>query len=231
MSQWFSHWDMFSYFLVIYLRNILLGIALAAPIGPAGLAVIQAGLRNGFRRAWLTGLGVTIADASYLLLVFFGLSRVMQSLWVQAAVWTFGAILLSWLSFQTLRSAWRGAGLDTVSATAPGRLEGTVLMGSPLVTGYLVNLSNPLAIVFWVGIFGGLLAGEAGLGRGLALLRSGAILVGILMWHTTSAALASGGRRWFSSAMLRWINLLAGLGLGFFAIRFAWLAVQGWLQL
>ena len=54
----------------LVLRNILLGISLAAPIGPSGVAVIQ----NGLRRAFLTGLGVTLADATYLLVVFFGIS-------------------------------------------------------------------------------------------------------------------------------------------------------------
>ena len=58
----------------LVLRNILLGISLAAPIGPSGVAVIQNGLRRGFRRAFLTGLGVTLADATYLLVVFFGIS-------------------------------------------------------------------------------------------------------------------------------------------------------------
>lgn len=47
------------------LGNILPGLSLAAPIGPSGLAVIQNGLRHGFWRAFLTGLGVTLADLGH----------------------------------------------------------------------------------------------------------------------------------------------------------------------
>ena len=47
-------------------RNILLGLSLAAPLGPSSVAVIQNGLKWGFRRAFLTGTGVTLADTTYL---------------------------------------------------------------------------------------------------------------------------------------------------------------------
>ena len=51
----------------LVLRNILLGTSRAAPIGPSVVAVIQNGLRRGFRRAFLTGLGVTLAAGLVLL--------------------------------------------------------------------------------------------------------------------------------------------------------------------
>ena len=45
------------------IRNILLGLALAAPIGPAGIAVIRNGLNHGFFRAFLTGVGITLVKS------------------------------------------------------------------------------------------------------------------------------------------------------------------------
>ena len=51
----------------LVVRNVLLGISLAAPIGPSGVAVIQNGLGRGFRRGFLTGLGVTLAAGLVLL--------------------------------------------------------------------------------------------------------------------------------------------------------------------
>ncbi len=65
--------------MVNFLQYVLLGIMLAAPVGPASLAVIQNGLRGGFWRAWRTGIGVTLADASMLLVVYFGLAAVMSA--------------------------------------------------------------------------------------------------------------------------------------------------------
>jgi threonine/homoserine/homoserine lactone efflux protein len=50
------------------LRNILLGIPLAAPIGPSREGIILDGLRAGFPRPFLNGVGLTLADSTYLLL-------------------------------------------------------------------------------------------------------------------------------------------------------------------
>lgn len=85
------------------LRNILLGITLAIPVGPASLAVIQTGLRAGFWRAWLTGFGVTLADTTYLLVVYFGLSGFMGIPAVKVIVWILGALMLFYLGWQSLR--------------------------------------------------------------------------------------------------------------------------------
>jgi threonine/homoserine/homoserine lactone efflux protein len=62
-------------------RNIFLGLSLAAPLGPSSVAVIQNGLKWGFQRALMTGIGVTLADTTYLLVVFFGLSGFMGIRW------------------------------------------------------------------------------------------------------------------------------------------------------
>src|SRR5665648_151221 len=94
------------------LRNILLGISLAAPIGPAGLAVIQAGLRHGFLRAFITGLGVTLADTTYLLLVFFGLSGLIGIPLVKVLIWSLGALVLIYLGVQSIRDAFHRVDLD-----------------------------------------------------------------------------------------------------------------------
>jgi len=206
----------------LVLRNILLGIALAAPIGPAGVAVIQGGLRGGFRRGFLTGLGVTLADTTYLLVVFFGLASFMSNPAVKVLVWIFGAGVLLYLGIASIHSA-RGGVDITEETTADTR--------NPLLVGYLVNISNPLAILFWVGIYGSLLgASLAGRSRLEALLLSASILVGILIWHTTASALTHWGRRFLTRRWLTAVTMAAGAALIFFGLRFGWYAVQALLE-
>ena len=86
-----------------FLRNYLLGISLAIPLGPASLVVIQTGLRAGFLRAWLTGIGVTLADTTFLLVVYFGISGFMGIPAVKLIVWILGALVLFYLGWQSLR--------------------------------------------------------------------------------------------------------------------------------
>jgi L-lysine exporter family protein LysE/ArgO len=199
------------------LRNILLGLSLAAPIGPSGLAVIQNGLRYGFLRAFITGLGVTLADATYLLLVFFGLSGLIGIPVVKVLIWSLGALVLIYLGVQSIREAFRSVDLDKAVLPA-GR--------NPLLAGYLVNISNPIAIVWWLGVYGSLLGTSAGGSRLSALLSSSTILVGILIWHASASFLSHWGKRILGGKLVQIISGVAGLALVGFGLRFAWLAIE-----
>jgi L-lysine exporter family protein LysE/ArgO len=203
-------------------RNILLGISLAAPIGPSGVAVIRGGLQRGFLHAFITGLGVTLADTTYLLVVFFGLARFMTIPWVKVAIWSLGALILFYLGAQSLRQAQQAVDFE---AAAPPAGRG------PLLVGYFVNISNPIAVVWWVGIFGSLLGAAAGRTQVETLLVSATILVGILSWHTSVSLLTHWGRRFLSRRATQAVALLAGSALLLFGARFAFQALAtllGW---
>jgi L-lysine exporter family protein LysE/ArgO len=216
-----------------FLRNILLGITLAIPIGPASLAVIQTGLQAGFLRAWLTGIGVTLADTTYLLVVYFGLSGFMGIPVVKVTVWILGALVLFYLGWHSLRAVF-GDGQKQVlfegtsSALSPGSIK-----RNPLLVGYLVNIANPIAVIFWAGIYGSLIgsAVAAGGDKTDALFSGAAILLGILSWHTTTSFLSHWGKRLLNEKIARIISAIAGVVLILFGLRFAWNAITalaGW---
>lgn len=196
----------------LILRNIALGITLAAPIGPASVAVLQNGLRRGFSQGFLTGLGVTMADASYLLLVFFGLSGLLQIRWIQSSVWFLGASALLYFGARSLREARADIGLER---------EASIGARNPVVAGYLINVSNPLAVVWWLGVFGSLLVeSEVAAERISALASSATILIGILLWHTTMATFAHWGGGILNARIVRAITGLAGVALILFGLWF-----------
>jgi L-lysine exporter family protein LysE/ArgO len=206
------------------LRYMLLGITLAIPIGPASLAVIQTGLRAGFLRAWLTGIGVTLADTTYLLVVYFGLSGFMGIPLVKVTVWILGALVLFYLGWQSLRTLRASEKLLNFTDEKSTNLLAQSKGRNPLLVGYLVNISNPIAVVFWAGIYGSLIgaAVAAGGNKTDALLSGAAILVGILTWHTTTSILSHWGKRLLNDKIARIISALAGVALIFFGLRFAW---------
>jgi threonine/homoserine/homoserine lactone efflux protein len=200
------------------LRNILLGISLAAPLGPASVAVIQNGLKQGFQRAFLTGVGVTLADTTYLMLVFFGLSSFINAPIVKVLIWVFGSIILVFLGIQSLRDGTTSFVLEADIGPSSR---------SPLLAGYLINLSNPLAVIWWLGIFGSILSSAAAGGsRTSALMVSSTILAGILIWHSFIAFLTHWGKRFLNQKTIRFINILAGTVLILFGLRLAYLAIS-----
>ena len=62
--------------LPVFLQGLLLGLAIAAPVGPIGVLCIQRTLQNGRAAGFLSGLGATTADAFYGAVAAFGLTAV-----------------------------------------------------------------------------------------------------------------------------------------------------------
>lgn len=200
----------------IWLRNLLLGISLAAPLGPAGVAVIRNGLQRGFLAGFLTGIGVTLADTTYLLVVFLGLSSFLEGPAVRTVSLAVGALVLLYLGIQSIRLA--GARIETEPIAAAS-------VRHPLLAGYLVNISNPLAVVWWLGIFGALLGSRSGSGSRLAALGSSTgILVGILAWHSFMASLTHWGKRVLSRKVSQYVSAAAGIALILFGMWFLYSA-------
>jgi threonine/homoserine/homoserine lactone efflux protein len=199
---------------VTILHNILLGISLAAPLGPCGVAVIQNGLRHGFARAFVTGVGVTMADATFLLVVFFGLSHFLESTIVKVTILCFGAVVLVYFGYRSIRGA-----------RSPFDLEGEYVATArnPFLVGYLVNASNPISVVWWSGVFGSLLSETIGnTSRLMALAYSSTILIGILLWHASMSILTHWGRRFVNERVARFVSVFAGLALVVFGTRFGY---------
>jgi len=203
------------------LRNYFLGIALAAPIGPAGITVIKSGLRWGFRRAFLTGLGITTADLTYMLIVFFGLASFVNIPLVKNVIWSMGAIILVFLGIQSMLEGGRNVDLDITSLKSSRY---------PFLVGFLVNISNPLAVVFWLGIFGSIVSEVSMVGLH-PLVKGVAILLGILTWHSTMSILTHWGKRFVNPKTTRTISIIAGVILVVFGLRFAYNVVSSLLVL
>lgn len=199
------------------IRNIFLGLALAAPIGPAGIAVIRNGLNHGFYRAFLTGVGITLADATYLLIVYFGLSSIIDIVIVKALLWILGAIVLIYLGYQSILGATKTIDLDRAHKE---------VTRNPLISGYLVNISNPIAVVFWLGIFGSLVETTEAQSKIVVLLLSSTILIGIMLWHSINSIVSSLGKRYLSTAITKYISIAAGIALILFGLSFAYHVVS-----
>jgi L-lysine exporter family protein LysE/ArgO len=199
-------------------QHVLLGLSVAVPLGPASVAVVEAGLRQGVGRALQTAAGVAMADATFLLIVYFGFSGVVQIAEVRILLLLSGALVLLCMGYRTIREA----GLD-----ADGGDRSIVRPGSPLLGGYLVNIVNPFAAVWWAATFGSMLSREAGEAAGpRALLRGAAVIAGILLWHSAVALLTHWGRRVTSGRVARVLAFFAGGVLILFALRFGCEGVQ-----
>jgi threonine/homoserine/homoserine lactone efflux protein len=200
-----------------FFQNILLGITLAAPIGPASIAIIRNGLKHGFWGGFMTALGVVSADTTYLLIVYLGLSTIITIPAVKLLIWVFGAIVLLYLGYQSIKDSSKNIDIARVTTK--------IKSGNLFVSGYGINISNPMAVVWWGGVFGSILANSlSSVSKISALLLSFSIVIGIMMWHTFLSLLTHWGNRILNKTLFKYISIFSGLILIWFGLTFGYKA-------
>lgn len=196
----------------LFLRGFLIGLSIAAAIGPMAVLCIRRTLAEGRLAGLATGLGVATADGCYGAVAAFGLTLLSnlllgERLWLRLA----GGVFLCYLGLKTLRA------MPAARAATAG--------GSSLARAYLsalgLTLTNPLTILSFAAIFAGLGAAASGGGYGAAALLVLGVFSGSAVWWVILTSLVAALRGRLTPRVLRWVNRLSGaiiLGFGLVAL-------------
>ncbi|MCQ6278931.1 LysE family transporter [Bacillus sp. EB600] len=202
----------------VFLSYILLGLSLAAPIGPINAAQIDRGIRNGFLHAWFVGVGAVLADAIYMLVVYIGVVQFLDTPFMKTFLWSFGSFVLLYTGVESLINAGK-------LSLEPNRNKEPLVRS--LLSGFFMSISNPLTILFWLGIYGSILAKTAAAYESSQLvLYSSAIFIGLLLWDFTMAGISSSFKKYLTPSLLIFISFLSGLSLIGFGIYFGIQAIH-----
>lgn len=188
---------------MVLLKALALGFMLAASPGPVGLLLVRRTLAEGRLMAFAGGVGVATADALYAALAGFGVSFV-SGLLVSGQTWLrlAGGAFLCYLGLRSLL-----AKPPAAAAAGPSR---SGLAGS-FASMLLLTLTNPMTILSFVAIFGGIgLAGAPGGGSMAGLMVAG-IFAGSLLWWMILCCAAGMLRSGFQPAQLVWVNRVSGM--------------------
>ena len=165
---------------MLFFKAILLGFAVAIPLGPIGALCITRTLHGGFAAGFAGGVGTALADAAYAGLAAFGFAA-LSGVLDQGAGWVriLGGVLLIGLG---IRGWLAGGGTAT-----PAKADARTLMSTAAAT-FALTIANPATILSFAAMFAGLgLADDASAtAAGLAVA---GVFLGSLMWW----ALLSGG--------------------------------------
>lgn len=191
----------------VFLSSLLIGLSIAAPVGPIGLLTIQRSLEHGARAGLATGLGAAAADAVYGAIGAYGVSWLVHAL-VAARVplAVFGGAFLLWMAWQLLRAP----AAQCAARTAPAR-NGWQYFASTFV----LTLSNPATIFSFIAIFGSM-AGRAG-SSSPALMVAGVLIGSALWWLLLSSAVGRLRER-FDATWRRRVNVFSAAVLAAFAL-------------
>ena len=189
-----------------FARGFLLGLSIAAVLGPIGVLCVRRTLASGFAAGFLSGMGAATADAAYASLAAFGVTA-LTALLVEQRLWLrlVGGVFLLYLGLRTLRAR---PSLELAAAASVGGLVGAY--GSTL----LLTLSNPMTIMSFVGIFAGL---------GLGMLAGGILVFGVFVgsatWWLVLASAVTCFRARLSTKAFRAVNVASGLLIAAFGVQ------------
>lgn len=197
----------------ILVSYILLGLSLAAPIGPVNAARIEKGIKNGFLHSWIVGVGSLVADATFMVGVYFGLNHFIEAPFIQTFLWLFGAFVLIYSGIEAMTKA-------SLFQIAESRKKDSLT--HCFFTGYLMSISNPMSMLFWLGIYGSIMVKTAQTTTTEQfLMYTCMIFVGLTIWDLFIAGITSGSRRFLTATMLKAIAYLSGFSLIGFGLYFA----------
>jgi threonine/homoserine/homoserine lactone efflux protein len=198
----------------LLIKSALIGLSIAAPVGPIGLLCIQRTLDHGPRVGLATGLGAAAADALYGAIGAFGVTAVI-SLLTEARSWLAlgGALFLLWLAW----GAWH-QGETRQAAAVQGGVKGWHAFGGT----FLLTLSNPATILSFIAVFSSL---ASGLSTASPAWMIAGVFIGSAAWWLVLVGLVGRLRERLQSRHLRWIRRGSALLLaGFAAWQLATLA-------
>jgi homoserine/homoserine lactone efflux protein len=179
----------------IWIAFVLAAEALLILPGPTDMVVVSYALTRGRHSAWASVPGVTLGDATALVLSLLGLGAVlMTSAELFNALKIAGALYLIYLGIKT----WRAPVPETIEEDAPLQRGGWRIM----VHTYLATALNPGGIVFYVAFFPQFLSAEKPLLPQVAVFGATFVAMGTLN-SILYATLALQVRRFIRSCRAR----------------------------
>ncbi|KTG08061.1 hypothetical protein AUR66_04420 [Haloferax profundi] len=198
------------------LQGIVLGVSIAAPVGPIGVLCIQRTLAKGRWSGFVSGLGAASADAVYGAIAGFGITA-LSSLFLdyQTGIRLGGGLLLLYLGVQSFRAEPAEAAASTSDVRTLAQDFGST---------FLLTITNPVTILAFVGIFAGVGVGVSGNYQDAGVLVAGVFTGSSLWWFVLSTGVSLFRTR-FTRPVMRRVNQLAGVVIAGFGLVAVWSAV------
>ena len=187
--------------LSFFIKGLIFGFSIAAPVGPIGILCIRRSLTSGWPAGLLTGMGAATADALYGCVAGFGLAGVTgfvvgQRAWIQ----TFGGLFLCWLGLRIILS-----GTDEKPAA---KAPGCAAMG--YLSALFLTLTNPMTILSFAAVFAGMGLGSIGAGHMAAGWLVAGVFSGSMAWWIILSSASSLFNTRMNAKSMRWINRFSG---------------------
>ena len=199
----------------LFFKGMIIGFAIAAPVGPIGVLCIRRTLAEGRISGLVSGLGAATADALYGAVAALGLTFVAEFLvggqgWLRLV----GGAFLLFLGVRTFLARPADRAAPAARSGLPGAYASALFL----------TLTNPTTILSFAAIFAGL---GVAVGADGDVLSAMSLVLGVFLgsatWWFVLSGVTSLIRTRLSVRGLRWVNRISGAVIAAFGV----LAVSG----
>ena len=191
----------------LFLRGVMAGLAISAPVGPVNVLCVSQTLAKGRRAGFISGLGAAAADTVYGSIAGFSISFIIQFL-LKEEFWIriFGGMLLIGIGVYYY-----------LKKPAPLAQQRREFGARGIRLGLLLNLTNPTTVLSFLAVLAILGLGEHR-AWWLTLLLIAGIFTGAMVWWTIVTMVSNQFRGRINDRATVWMNRIAGLAIGAFGV-------------
>lgn len=198
--------------LEFFIKGIVIGLAIAAPVGPIGILCIRRTLAFGRASGFVSGLGAATADFLYGSIAAFGLTFISDLLIRRSfGLRLVGGIFLLYLGLKTFKAKPEN---EQGSEQAQSK---TNLLADYSST-FALTLTNPTTIFSFLAVFAALGVANAKTNYTLASFLAIGVLFGSAIWWLVLSGITAFFRQRLASGGLNIINKISGAVIAAFGL-------------
>ncbi len=185
-----------------FVKGFIIGISIAAPVGPIGVLCIQRTLNGGRFYGLISGLGAATADAIYGFMAAFGLTFIANVI-VEQETWfhLIGGGFLCYLGVKAFLSKPEERAMSESSLSYVGAYGST----------FCLTLTNPMTILAFAAIFAGLGAVSSGVHYISASILVVGVFMGSGLWWFILSGVTNLFRGKLNQSKLILVNRISGI--------------------
>lgn len=185
--------------LSVYLRGMLISIALVSSIGMQNLFVFNSAMSNRLSRALLIAVFVWLADTTLTVVAFLGMGAIITHYqWLKLVILLVGSGIVVWMGWGILRSA---------NATTIGNDDTVMPLKEAFTGAWVVAFANPQAIIDTSVSFGAM---RSTLANGEVLPFLLGILTSTVLWFFGITLVIGTLKNRLPRRFLLWVNIISG---------------------
>lgn len=201
-------------------NGVVLGLLLAALIGPVFFALIQTSIKKGLLPGLFMAIGISLSDACYIIITYLGISQILNNdalyLWMGLIG---GAIMIGFGLFSIFKPVQDFSGVQTVHT-------GKTAFAKEAIKGFLLNGVNPSVLLFWIGIVS-LATVKYQYSNVEAILFFASIVTTVLLTDIIKVFVAHKLKFLLNPQNMKMLNSIVGIALVIFGLRLLWEGIYG----